>query len=96
MFNLMQAIGAIGIGLLLDSKKIGSRRTRGLVSIAVVAAIIVPGWIGLTVWLYRNPLNILSPPELDWKDGPFGGFFVLNLIFGLNLVIVSQPPFEAM
>ena len=92
----MQAIGAIGIGFLLDSKKMGSRRTRGLVSIAVVAAIIVPGWIGLIVWLHKNPLNPLSPPELDWKDGPFGGFFVLNLIFGLNLVIVSQTPFEAM
>jgi len=89
MYNLMQIVGAIGIGLLLDSKMIGNRRTRGLVSIATVAAIVIPGWIGLTIWLYRNPLDPLSPPELDWTDSPFGGYFVLNILFGMNLVIVS-------
>ena len=95
MFNVMQGVGAIGIGFLLDSEKIGSRRTRGLITTAVVAGIIVPGWIGLTVWLYRNPLNVKSPPEFDWTDGPFAGFFVLNLIFGMNLVIVSQSSLNA-
>ena len=85
----MQIVGALGIGLLLDSKMIGNRRTRGLVSIATVTAIVIPGWIGLTVWLYKNPLDPLSPPELDWTDGPFGGYFVLNILFGMNLVIVS-------
>ena len=90
MFNVMQIFASMGIGFLLDSKKIGSRRTRGFVTTAVVSVVIVAGWIGLTVWLYRNPMNPLSPPEYDWTDGPFGGFFVLNLIFGMNVVIVSE------
>ncbi|KAL8957741.1 MAG: hypothetical protein Q9183_005979, partial [Haloplaca sp. 2 TL-2023] len=87
MFNLMQIIGAIWIGLMLDNWKIASRRTRGVVTVATVAVVVIAGWIGLTVWLYRNPLDLLNPPLFDWTDGPFGGFFVLNLIFGMNMVI---------
>ena len=85
----MQIIGAVGIGILLDNRKVPSRRTRGLFSILVVAIIIVAGWVGLTVWLYKNHLDPLNPPLIDWTDERFGGFFVLNLIFGMNLVIVS-------
>ncbi|KAG7005387.1 MFS general substrate transporter [Physcia stellaris] len=87
MFNVMQIIGAVGIGILLDNRKVPSRRTRGFISILVVAIIIVAGWVGLTVWLYKNPLDPLNPPLIDWTDERFGGFFVLNLIFGINLVI---------
>ena len=85
----MQIIGAVGIGTLLDNRKVPNRRTRGLISILVVAIIIVAGWVGLTVWLYKNPLDPLNPPLIDWTDERFGGFFVLNLIFGMNLVIVG-------
>ena len=88
--NLMQIVGAIWIGILLDNRRFGSRRTRGFVSIAAVSVIVIAGWIGITVWLYKNPLDPLNPPLLDWTDGPFGGFFVLNLIFGMNLVVVSR------
>lgn len=86
----MQIIGAIAIGTLLDNQKIGSRRTRGFVSILAVAVIIVAGWIGITVWLYEHPLNPSEPPLYDWTDGAFGGFFVISLLFGMNLVIVSE------
>ena len=89
MFNVMQIIGAVGIGILLDNKKVPSRRARGLISILIVAIIIVSGWVGLTAWLYKNPMDPLNPPLIDWTDERFGGFFVLNLIFGMNLVIVS-------
>ncbi|KAL8989125.1 MAG: hypothetical protein Q9177_001923 [Variospora cf. flavescens] len=87
MFNVMQIVGAIWIGLMLDNWKIASRRTRGVVTVTAVAVIVIAGWIGLTVWLYRNPMDLLDPPLFDWTDGPFGGFFVLNLIFGMNMVI---------
>ncbi|KAI4213366.1 MAG: hypothetical protein LQ349_009289, partial [Xanthoria aureola] len=87
MFNVMQVVGAIFIGFMLDNSKISSRRARGFVSVAVVATIVIAGWIGLTVWLYKNPMDLLNPPLFDWTDGPFGGFFVLNLIFGMNMVI---------
>ncbi|KAL8720880.1 MAG: hypothetical protein Q9225_002325 [Loekoesia sp. 1 TL-2023] len=87
MFNMMQIVGAVWIGLMLDNWKIASRRTRGVVTVATVAAVVIAGWIGLTVWLYRNPMDLLNPPLFDWTDGPFGGFFILNLIFGMNMVI---------
>lgn len=87
----MQVVGAIWIGVLLDNKKIGNRRMRGFVSLAAVAVIVIAGWIGITIWLYKNPLDPLSLPLFDWTEGPFGGFFVLNLIFGTNLVVVSHP-----
>lgn len=90
MFNVMQIIGAIWIGLMLDSWRIASRRTRGIVTVAVVATMVIAGWIGLTVWLYKNPMDLLNPPLFDWVDEPFGGFFVLNLIFGMDMVVVSH------
>lgn len=89
MFNVMQIVGAIWIGLMLDNWKIASRRTRGVVTVAAVATLAIAGWIGLTVWLYKNPMDLLDPPLFDWTDGPFGGFFTLNLIFGMNMVTVS-------
>ena len=62
---------------------------RGFVSLAAVAIIVVAGWVGIIVWLYKNPLDPLHPPLFDWTDGPFGGFFVITLLFGTNLVVVS-------
>ena len=90
MFNIFQVIGAVFIGFTLDNSRISSRRARGFISVAIVATISIAGWIGLTVWLYHNPMDLLDPPLFDWSDGPFGGFFVLNLIFGMNMVIVSN------
>ena len=88
MFNVFQIIGAVWIGKLLDNRKIASRRTRGITTVAIIAAIVMASWIGLTVWVYRNPMDLLNPPLFDWKDGPFGGFFVLTLLFGQIMVIV--------
>lgn len=90
MFNIFQVIGAVFIAFMLDNSRISSRRARGFISVAVVATISIAGWIGLTVWLYHNPMDLLDPPLFDWTDVPFGGFFVLNLIFGMNMVIVSN------
>ena len=97
MFNVMQIFGAVWIAVLLDNKKMSSRRARGLVTVAVVAVIVIAGWIGITVWVYKNPLDLTNPPLFDWKDGPFGGFFVLNLIFGMVMVIVrtSHLPIQS-
>lgn len=93
MFNLMQAVGAVFITFFLDSERIGGRRTRGLVSIAVMGTLTVATWIGLVVWLYRHPVAQYGAtgPLWDWTDDEFGGFFVLDLLLGINMVIVSLP-----
>lgn len=89
MFVIMQAVGAAAIAPLLDSPKIGSRRMRGLVSTIVMGVLTIVTWIGLLVWLDRNPLDPLHPPLWGWTEKSYGGFLVLTLLFGINMVIVS-------
>jgi hypothetical protein len=89
MFVTMQAAGALGIMPLLDSPKVGSRRTRGLVSTTTTGILTVATWIGLLVWLQNNPLDPLNPPLWNWHDSSFGGFLTLTLLLGINMVIVS-------
>ena len=68
----MQIMGAAFIGVLLDKNRIGTRRKRDFVSFAAVSVIVLAKWIGIAVWLYKNPLDPLNP---------FRGSFVLNLLF---------------
>lgn len=94
MFTFMQAVGALAMSYLLDHKMFGSRRTRGLISATAVGIFIIAGWIGITVWLYVHPFDPLNPPAYDWTSGGvFGGFFCLNLMFGINMCVVSDARF---
>jgi hypothetical protein len=83
-------LGAYGISCLLDSKHLGGRKRRGLISTAVMGIIILGGWAGLTAWLYKHPYDPLNPTNWDWSDSAYGSFCVINLIFGANMVIVSN------
>ena len=89
IFVILQAVGAVGTMALLDSRRIGTRRARGLLSIAVMGLFTLGLWIGLCVWLSQHPIDLTNPPLWDWTDGPFGGFIVLTLLFGINMVAVS-------
>ncbi|KAL5738865.1 hypothetical protein ACOSP7_031626 [Xanthoceras sorbifolium] len=78
-----QMVGSIGIGYLLDFS-FKSRRTRGLVGIAVVAL------LGSAIWAggFANQLNYSHdklPEKLDFKDSGsnFAGPFVLYFSYGL-------------
>ena len=42
-----------------------------LVTLPAVAIIFISGWIDLTVWLYRNPIDPLNPPLFDWTEFSF-------------------------
>ena len=48
------------------------------------------GWIGITVWPYKNPPNSINQPLFAWTDGHLGGLFVLDLTFRISLVLASQ------
>jgi MFS family permease len=87
MFTIMQAVGALGIAPLLDSKRFGTRRSRGLLSTVSMGLLTIATWIGLLVWLDKHPLDITNPPLYDWKDDEFGGFFVLVILMGINMVV---------
>jgi len=89
VFVVMQTVGALGITPLLDSQRIGSRRTRGFVSITIMGAFTIATWIGLLVWLDRNLLDPSEPPLWGWNNDSFGGFFALTLLLGINMVVVS-------
>ena len=74
----MQIVGALWIRILLDNKK--------SVGIELEAS---------SPWPLSGPsVSRLdwhhTPPLFDWADGPFGDFFVLNPIFGMNLVVLSR------
>jgi hypothetical protein len=87
MFTIMQAVGALVITPLLDSKRFGTRRARGLLSTVSMGLVTIATWIGLLVWLDKHPLDMTNPPLYDWKDDEFGGFFVLTILMGINMVV---------
>ena len=98
----MQAVGAVVFTLILDSERIGNRRTRGMVAIVTMGTIISAGWIGLCLWLVQHPLDFTNLPNWDWTDSEYAGLCVINLVLGMNMVIVSirlnpripfHPPF---
>ncbi|KAE8373487.1 MFS general substrate transporter [Aspergillus bertholletiae] len=85
IFVILQGFGAIVTMVLLDYRRIGNRRVRGIVSITTMGLLTLGLWIGLALWLSQHPINLTSPPLWDWTDGPFGGFIVLTLLFGINM-----------
>jgi hypothetical protein len=54
-----------------------------------MGSVTIATWIGLLIWLQNNPLDPLTPPLWGWNDAPFGGFLVLTLLLGINMVVVS-------
>ncbi|KAE8132053.1 hypothetical protein BDV38DRAFT_288131 [Aspergillus pseudotamarii] len=85
IFVILQCLGAIVTMVLLDYGRIGDRRVRGIVSITTMGLLTLGLWIGLALWLSQHPINLTSPPLWDWTDGPFAGFIVLTLLFGINM-----------
>ncbi|KAJ6806345.1 putative UNC93-like protein 1 [Iris pallida] len=79
-----QLVGSVGIGYFLDHS-FGSRRTRGIVGIGVVAALGTAVWGGGLANQLRYADGKWAEEELDFKNsgGEFAGPFVLYFSYGL-------------
>ncbi|KAF3894829.1 DUF895 domain membrane protein [Trichophyton interdigitale] len=68
---------------ILDNRQVKSRKTRGFVGVACIAAISLGASAGLYAWLDINRIGSLKKPQAkDWTDPEFGGMFALFLLFG--------------
>lgn len=69
--------------LILDNKKIKSRKIRGFWGITAMGLNAIGAAAGLIGWLYHNDVDrITEPPAWDWTDPQFSGLFVLYIMFG--------------
>ncbi|CAH0022488.1 unnamed protein product [Clonostachys rhizophaga] len=81
-----QAIQVFVPGLLtcvLDSRHIKSRRTRGLIGIAIMGSVAIGASSGLIGWLEVNHVDSLDAPAgADWHDPEWPGLFICYVLFG--------------
>lgn len=81
MYWGLQIIGSLFIGLLLDYQGL-SRRGRGLVSLGVLFLIVMGVWAG--GFAFQLTFNNDYHKPIGWKDGGFGGPFVLYMFYGFT------------
>ncbi|KID83281.1 DUF895 domain membrane protein [Metarhizium guizhouense ARSEF 977] len=82
-YQATQAFVPAVLVLVLDSKYIRSRRTRGLVAVAGMGTVAVGASAGLIGWLQVNRVDALrTPAGADWSDAEWPGLFVCYVLFG--------------
>ncbi|KIX07404.1 uncharacterized protein Z518_02057 [Rhinocladiella mackenziei CBS 650.93] len=83
-FQVIQLLGPILMILGFDGKHIQSRKTRGLLGVAITGSIAVGACTGLYGWLdVVNWSSLTEAPRTDWSNQHYGGFFVIYLLYGL-------------
>ncbi len=69
---------------ILDTSRIASRKTRGLIGVAVMGTVSSAACCGLLGWLHvTDYISLHTPPAADWSSHNWGGLFVIYLLFGL-------------
>lgn len=69
MFNVIQMFIPPLLTMVLDSKKVTSRRHRGFIGIAITGSVACGGAAGLVGWIQRNGLDDSATPRVwDWTD----------------------------
>ena len=90
----MQVIGSYMITVVLDSH-IGNRRRRGLVAIAGLGVLVIAGWTGMIFWVRHQSHGDLPLIAWDMLEPEYWPFCILNLVFGLNMAMVSLTSLES-
>jgi hypothetical protein len=84
LFNFIMIPAPLCLAWVMDSPKIGSRRTRGFAAVSVVGLITMGALGGLLGWITNQDVNRNNPaPGLDWTDSGFGAGVVLYILFGI-------------
>lgn len=82
--NLIQIPTSLGMGLLvLDNKRLGSRRKRALIGIAIDAVWITAAYIAQTIWLSSWDFNrSVEGPMIDCTDDAYAGAVTIYMAYG--------------
>ncbi|CAO3594498.1 unnamed protein product [Absidia cylindrospora] len=81
MYWGMQIFASLGIAAILDYQGL-TRRTRGLVALGIMFAIILAVWIG--GFIFQLSFDNSYDDPIHWTDGGFGGPFVLYMLYGFS------------
>ncbi|KAI8098950.1 major facilitator superfamily domain-containing protein [Halteromyces radiatus] len=81
MYWGMQIFASLAVGALLDYQGF-SRRTRGLLTLAIMFCIILAVWIGGFIFQLTFDNSYDSP--IHWTTDGFGGPFVLYMLYGFS------------
>jgi hypothetical protein len=81
--NIFQIPFTFFVGYILDSKKLGSRKTRGLTAVTFVAVWVTGTYIAQTIWLSSwNFDRSIAGPAIDWTDSSYPGAVIIYLCYG--------------
>lgn len=70
---------------ILDNERLGSRKRRGLIAIALAAVWCTGSYIALIVWLHSWDFNrAIKGPDIDWTDAAYPGAVVVYLCYGIQ------------
>ncbi|KAF7723995.1 hypothetical protein EC973_001455 [Apophysomyces ossiformis] len=84
MYWLLQIIGSVGLGFLLDTQRMG-RRARGLVGLVLIFVILMAVWAGGFVFQLSFDNDFEKHNEtVHWTSPSFAGPFVLFLLYGFS------------
>lgn len=82
-FQMIQVIGPLLLVWIFDSKRIGSRKMRGLLGVGSMGVMAIGTCIGMYIWLSAVKYDKLGkPPGRDWADSGAPAFFALYILYG--------------
>lgn len=74
----------IAFAYIMDTRRISSRRARGLLGVSVIGIISIGAIAGLLAWIIKNDVDdLVAGAPVDWTDKAFASAFILYLLFGV-------------
>ena len=84
MFEMIMIPAPLALAWIMDNKHIKKRRTRGMLGISIMGAIVLSTYAGLVGWLIKNDVDRnATPPAVDWTMSSFASAFILYLLSGI-------------
>ncbi|KAJ6443235.1 membrane transporter protein [Purpureocillium lavendulum] len=84
LFQVVMIPAPLALAWVMDNQRLSSRRTRGLIGVAIVGTITIGVTAGLLGWILRNGVERSgNGPAVDWADSRFAAAFILYLLFGV-------------
>ncbi|EXJ89091.1 hypothetical protein A1O3_02155 [Capronia epimyces CBS 606.96] len=89
--NLIQIPVTIGMGLVLDREKLGTRKVRAFIGITIDAVWITGAYIAQTIWLSSWKFDRSVPgPSIDVRDKAYAGAVVIYMLYAAQYGIFQN------